>query len=103
MNSLSVTGRTFEMPEHFSVHDYMSHIHEYQDQNTKAKAKEPTLVTVRLQGRSEVLDALCNQWFLHLILSQEALTMRPIPYASGLDVAIYALSATFLWQRSQST
>ena len=66
MNSLSVTGRTFEMPEHFSVHDYMSHIHEYQDQNTKAKAKEPTLVTVRLQGRSEVLDALCNQWFLTL-------------------------------------
>ncbi|MBX4151486.1 YafY family protein [Paenibacillus lautus] len=64
MNSLSVTGRTFEMPEHFSVHDYMSHIHEYQDHNTKSKAKEPTLVTVRLQGRSEVLDTLCNQWFL---------------------------------------
>jgi predicted DNA-binding transcriptional regulator YafY len=68
MNSLSLTGRTFEMPEHFSVHDYMSRIHEYQDQNPKTKAKEPTLVTVRLQGRTEVLDAICNQWFLQPFL-----------------------------------
>ncbi|MDH6671205.1 putative DNA-binding transcriptional regulator YafY [Paenibacillus sp. LBL] len=60
MKSLSLTGRTFEMPEHFSVQDYLSNVHEHQDQVTM----DTPSVTVRLQGHTEALDAICNQWFL---------------------------------------
>jgi len=53
----SLPGQTFTKPEQFSAKDYFERL--IQDQEP-----EGDIVTVHLQGQEDLLDQICNQWFL---------------------------------------
>lgn len=76
VSAMTAEGRYFEVPQDFSVQNYLSHIHEHQDKDNDAP-----VVTVRLHGREDVLDAICSQWFL-----QPYLIERP-----SVDAAAFRL------------
>jgi len=54
---ISIPGQTFTRPDQFSVKDYFERL--MQDQEP-----EGDIVTVHLQGQEDLLDQICNQWFL---------------------------------------
>lgn len=54
-----MTDLTFNRPNDFSAREFVSGLgrHEHRD-------AEIELVNVRLKGGSDILDPICNQWFL---------------------------------------
>lgn len=65
ISDLFLSGGTFEKPANFVIQDVFHRIH---------REEEPagTPVTVSLAGSEELLDQICNQWFLQTHLTRRS-------------------------------
>lgn len=67
IEAVTLTEESFLKPESFSAQDFIAG---GQAEGGSAPVQPEARVTVRLKGREEVLDPICNQWFLRPCLAE---------------------------------